>query len=623
MGDNLNGQQFLIEHTEETIFETESHSLGIVLSPEPDEFVNIGEVDAKNWKEFEDIFTDSLWIFGSRSRESVHTGSYHGNFVPQIPYQAIRRFTKPGDVVLDTFLGSGTTLIEARRLGRNGIGLELIEGIAAEAEERIQAADNPHHTWQTVIQGDSTTEETVNQVRQLLKEQGRDQVQLLIMHPPYHDIIKFSNDSRDLCNARTLTDFLESFKRVIYRTYDLLEQNHFLVVVIGDKYTESEWVPLGFRTMEAVQSVGYTLKSIVVKNMEGNRAKRNLQNFWRQRAFRGNFYIFKHEYIFFFQKTGKVIEHLKKIVEFVTEIDDRQELNLVEKSSFVSGEALGELISRNSRISPSRVLALKQSQVIRAVVIDLTEVKITDEVKDELKDFLGNKPDSIVDVSVVAEPDKRVTLHEIPGISQVYAPDEYSLELLAHALYNIKKATGSGQRVGREAGVAFAAKFNQALEKLFKRDVDYEWRQHGSSGIGFKFFKRDVSKPFSATQNGSKNFQIGIETKWVGGHENEKAPQIRNNYYSKGFELIAVVGHNTERWKATIQKRGNFADYYLFLNKEDEKSLDKVILNRLLFKALGDREFEETAYTMMDLLKHRQSDWVTGHSGEQNESPHL
>jgi hypothetical protein len=285
--------------------EAEAQSLGIILSPETEDFVDIGEINPKNWKEYPDIFTDSLWVFGARSRESVHTGSYHGNFVPQIPYQALRRFTKPGEVVLDTFLGSGTTLIEARRLGRNGIGLELIDTVAAETEQRLESAANPHHTWQKVIRGDSAAAETINLVRQCLAHHGRDQVQLLIMHPPYHDIIKFSDNPRDLCNAPTVTDFLEKFKKIVCGTYELLEPNRFLVVVIGDKYSRSEWVPLGFKTMEAVQSVGYSLKSIVVKNMEGNRAKRNLQNFWRQRAFRGNYYIFKHEYIFFFKKPAK------------------------------------------------------------------------------------------------------------------------------------------------------------------------------------------------------------------------------------------------------------------------------------------------------------------------------
>lgn len=280
----------------------EAKSLGYSL-PTVLEISDIGEANGENWRDFPDVATDSLWIIGSRGREGMHEGKYHGNFVPQIPFQAIRRFTKPGDVVLDPFVGSGTTLIECRRQGRHGIGVELIESIAREAEARVQADFNPYNTWQEVIVGDSTSRETMARVRRELEKQGRDQVQLLIMHPPYHDIIRFSDHPQDLCNAPSLELFLESFKQVVRGTYDLLEKDHFLVVVIGDKYANREWVPLGFYTMEAVKSVGYMLKSIVVKNMEGNRAKRNLQNLWRQRAFKGKYYIFKHEYVLFFQKT--------------------------------------------------------------------------------------------------------------------------------------------------------------------------------------------------------------------------------------------------------------------------------------------------------------------------------
>jgi hypothetical protein len=404
MSHNLNGKQFLSEDMESSNFEEDARSLGYVYPLAPDEPSDIGEIDAKNWRDYKDIFTNSLWFFGSRSREGAHSGKYHGNFVPQIPYQAIRRFTKPGDVVLDAFLGSGTTLIESRRLGRHGIGIELIETIAKDTAELIEAEKNPYDTWQQVIQGDSTNEETINKVRKHLAAQGSNQAQLLIMHPPYHDIIKFSEDPHDLCNAQTVTDFVDIFKKVVYRTYDLLEQNHFLVVVIGDKYSHSEWIPLGFKTMEAVQSVGYALKSIVVKNMEGNRAKRNLQNLWRQRAFRGNYYIFKHEYIFFFQKTDKIIEDLKKVTELVSTIDAREELNLIQNSSFASGEVLNKHLTMNyASISPPRILVLKHSGKIRAVVINLTGVNLTRTVEDELEDFLcRHLEDSGVDLAIMA-----------------------------------------------------------------------------------------------------------------------------------------------------------------------------------------------------------------------------
>lgn len=581
----------------------EDDLLDMGLPAEPGEVLDIGEVNADNWRDFPDVFTDSLWHFRSRSREGMHNGKYHGNFVPQIPYQAIRRFTKPGDVVLDPFLGSGTTLIECRRQGRHGIGIELIQPIAQDAQERIEAGANPHHTWQDVIAGDSTREETIRQVRQVLKDHGCSQVQLLIMHPPYHNIIHFSDDPRDLCNAPTLTDFLESFQRVVRGTYDLLQEDHFLVVVIGDKYSNGEWIPLGFRTMETVELAGYTLKSIVVKNIEGNRAKRNLQNLWRQRALRGKYYIFKHEYVLFFQKTEtEFAANFSKIIEFARLIDNREELNLLKDSSFVSGKESGISIADRSCLSPSQVLALKHGGQIRAVTIDLTGVTIKRDTVSELEDFISRLPPKVVDVSVLVEPDKRSDLQTtVQGISQIYSPDDRSLEQLAHALYVVRKATGSGQRVGRAVGGNFARSLDAALQLFFAPATDYE---RSSRGIGFKLFRADPNKPFGEAGK-DLNFRVGIVTKWVSGHENEKMPQIRDRYYGKGFDLVAVVGPNPDAWKRLIRRQGNFANYYLFVERGDARSLEQVIQSQRLSQADGDSSCRESDQSLVEFLKSK------------------
>jgi DNA modification methylase len=594
--------EYGVVYEDEEILEV-AKSLGYFVPDVPEGVSEIDEATGDNWGDFQDISTNSLWIIESRSREGMHDGKYHGNFVPQIPYQAIRRFTKPGDIVLDPFVGSGTTLIEARRQGRHGIGIELIDTIAGDARRRIDAEANPHNTWQKVIVGDSTSEATIVQVRKELQARGHNQVQLLVMHPPYHDIIKFSDDPQDLCNARTLEDFLESFKKVVRGTYNLLEKNHFLVVVIGDKYRNREWIPLGFLTMETVRSVGYTLKSIVVKNMEGNRAKRNLERLWRQRAFKGKYYIFKHEYIFFFQKAEIPVERLRKVADFVRAIDHREELNLIKDSSFVSGEELSDIIRDFTWITPSELLALKNGQM-RAVVLDLTGVNVTRDVEEELEQFIGQLPDKVVDVSVLAASDQRASLQRVQGVSQVYSPDDESLEQLAHAMYVVRKATGSPQRAGRAAAVAFATSLNAALEKLFEPNVDYHWLPRG--GISFKFFKTHPDRPFGEVRKGTNNFEIGIVTKWVNGHENEKMPQIRDRYLDKGFVLVAVVGPNVDAWKSEIEKRGNFADFYLFVDKGKERSLEQVVQKQPLVRANGEKGIiAESELTLAELLQRR------------------
>src|SRR4029077_898935 len=100
------------------------------------------DINLPRWKEYPDIITDSLWVLPKRDTAGAHLAWYWGNFIPQIPHQLMRRYTRKGDWVLDPFLGSGTTLIECRSLGRNGVGVELSSEVATEAGALIEKEPN-------------------------------------------------------------------------------------------------------------------------------------------------------------------------------------------------------------------------------------------------------------------------------------------------------------------------------------------------------------------------------------------------------------------------------------------------------------------------------------------------
>ena len=258
----------------------------------------INDINLNRWKEYENIITDSLWILKRRDSSGVHTSNYWGNFIPQIPNQIMKRFTKKGDWVLDTFAGCGTTLIEAQRLGRNSIGIELQSEIVNKANQFIQSEPNKYSVISEVINDNSLSVD----YKKLIKKYNINSVQLLIMHPPYFDIIKFSDDPNDLSNASSLEDFLQMMEKVVEKALAVLDKGRYFALVIGDKYSKGEWIPLGFLTMERILKKGFSLKSIIVKNFEETLGKRNQKELWRYRALVGGFYIFKHEYIFLFKK---------------------------------------------------------------------------------------------------------------------------------------------------------------------------------------------------------------------------------------------------------------------------------------------------------------------------------
>lgn len=258
----------------------------------------INDINLNRWKEYDDIRTDSLWIIDKRDSTGVHTAGYWGNFIPQIPNQMLKRYTKKDDWVLDTFVGCGTTLIESQRLGRNGIGIELQEKVAQKARELISFEPNKNGVVSEIITGDSTTVD----FKEILEKHKKKYVQLLIMHPPYFDIIKFSKNPRDLSNATSVDKFLEMMNTIVDNASVVLEKGRYFILVIGDKYSKGEWIPLGFLTMNEILQRGFLLKSVIVKNFEETTAKRNQKELWRYRALVGGFNIFKHEYIFVFKK---------------------------------------------------------------------------------------------------------------------------------------------------------------------------------------------------------------------------------------------------------------------------------------------------------------------------------
>ncbi len=259
------------------------------------------DIDLNNWKEYSHIKTDTWWEFAQRDNTNGHSNDYHGNYIPQIAQQLYERFTQKGDIILDMFLGSGTSAIEAKHMNRRCIGVEL-------KPEQVEIVKNKFSQKELVtdirlICNDSADISVKEKIQANLDIMRKEKAQFLILHPPYDDIIKFSDKKEDLSNCPSTEKFYELFKQVAQNGYDMLEKGRFAALIIGDKYANGEIVPLGADCAQKMREIGFKMKAVIVKNMEGNeRAKGKTANLWRYRALNGGFYIFKHEYIYVFQK---------------------------------------------------------------------------------------------------------------------------------------------------------------------------------------------------------------------------------------------------------------------------------------------------------------------------------
>ena len=70
-------------------------------------------------------FINEFWTAGQRQAHSIHEVSYRACFKAQLPEFFISRLTKPGDIVLDPFMGRGTTPVQAALMGRHAFGNDI------------------------------------------------------------------------------------------------------------------------------------------------------------------------------------------------------------------------------------------------------------------------------------------------------------------------------------------------------------------------------------------------------------------------------------------------------------------------------------------------------------------
>ena len=265
------------------------------------------DLDPALWRAYDEDPDDPLkfgtiWSFPERDKSAGHKGDYRGNFAPQVPRQCIRRFSRVGDLVLDPFLGSGTTLVECARLGRRGVGVELNPTVLELARGRVHGAlaevgaPGPGALHRLVL-GDA---------RDLSEHLGDSSVDLAVAHPPYHGIIKYSDGlPGDLSCAANYPAFLRSLDQCFAEVLRVLKPGRHFCVLLGDAWADGELIPIGFDGFAAARALGFVPHAVVIKEQHNVSGKRGKQGIWKWRSVRWGTFLFQHEYLFVFRKPGR------------------------------------------------------------------------------------------------------------------------------------------------------------------------------------------------------------------------------------------------------------------------------------------------------------------------------
>lgn len=89
----------------------------------------------------DELQNTTIWSFKERGNWATHRGDYPGNWSPYVPRNVILRYSKESDIVLDQFLGSGTTAVEAALLNRKFIGIDINDNAISIAKDRCSMYD--------------------------------------------------------------------------------------------------------------------------------------------------------------------------------------------------------------------------------------------------------------------------------------------------------------------------------------------------------------------------------------------------------------------------------------------------------------------------------------------------
>ena len=228
------------------------------------------------------------WSFPQRGDWATHDAKWRGNWSPYIPRNIILRYSKEKDLILDQFAGGGTTLVEAKLLNRDIIGIDVNDIALNRCKEKIDFQHEGADGKVFLRKGDARNLDFIPD----------DSIDLICTHPPYANIIEYSENIEEDLSHLKINEFLEEMKKVASESYRVLKKDKFCAVLMGDTRKNGHMIPLSFYVMQVFENAGFNLKEMIIKEQHNCKAT----GFWKTNSIKYNFLLIAHEHLFIFRK---------------------------------------------------------------------------------------------------------------------------------------------------------------------------------------------------------------------------------------------------------------------------------------------------------------------------------
>ena len=218
-----------------------------------------------------------VWQFYYESRDIRDKNAHPATFPIALAARCISLFTHEGELVLDPFVGSGTTLIAARDLNRNAIGFDLKHEYVDLCRQRLSASAELAETTQAAFSADA------RQIQEYLEPES---VSLILTSPPYANLLnrprlnksrrgaarkneqylkteQYSQDARDL-GTLDLDDYQEAMAEIYGQLYPVLKERGHCVIDVPDMWLDNRRITIHTAVVDALRSVGYELRNTII-----------------------------------------------------------------------------------------------------------------------------------------------------------------------------------------------------------------------------------------------------------------------------------------------------------------------------------------------------------------------